>query len=212
MTDFSSIKYIGGELCFDFVNTVHDRSKSDSPDYFDGGYLAMAGWAKQAGVLPGKTMAVLLARARKEPEKAAAAYKKGLQIRGNLFSVLAAIAEGRKPSTLDIAVFNRIISDTFRHKKIVASETGFGEDWETTGYQPELLFWPIIESAHRVIISGDRLKIRKCPSCHWLFSDTSKAGKRVWCSMDTCGAIDKAKRYYQRKKVGSLLNHTIKNI
>lgn len=212
MSDFRSIKYIGGELCLDFVNTVHDRSKADSPDYLAGGYQAMAGWAKQAGVLPAKTMAVLSASARKEPLKAAAAYKKGLQIRDNLFAILLSVADGRQAEPEEIAVFNNFLSEALMHKKIVATGARFSEDWETYRYQLELLLWPIIESAYRVMISGKRHKIRKCPSCHWLFSDKSKAGRRVWCSMDTCGAIDKAKRYYHKKKVRSSLNHSIKNI
>ncbi|WP_344746998.1 CGNR zinc finger domain-containing protein [Streptosporangium vulgare] len=35
-----------------------------------------------------------------------------------------------------------------------------------------------------------------CPSCYWLFLDTSKNGRRRWCSMTTCGSRDKARRYY----------------
>lgn len=45
-------------------------------------------------------------------------------------------------------------------------------------------------------------RIRKCEheSCILHFVDTSKNGKRRWCSMDFCGNRQKAADYYARKK------------
>jgi predicted RNA-binding Zn ribbon-like protein len=48
-------------------------------------------------------------------------------------------------------------------------------------------------------------RIRKCEhkSCILHFVDTSKGGKRRWCSMDLCGNRQKAADFYSRKKVRS---------
>jgi predicted RNA-binding Zn ribbon-like protein len=45
-------------------------------------------------------------------------------------------------------------------------------------------------------------RIRECEhtDCILHFADTSKAGKRRWCSMETCGNRHKAAEFYARKK------------
>ncbi|WP_167568813.1 CGNR zinc finger domain-containing protein [Brevibacillus migulae] len=45
-------------------------------------------------------------------------------------------------------------------------------------------------------------RIRKCEhdECILHFLDTSKAGKRRWCSMETCGNRQKAAEFYARRK------------
>jgi predicted RNA-binding Zn ribbon-like protein len=45
-------------------------------------------------------------------------------------------------------------------------------------------------------------RLKSCPTCGWLFLDASKNRSRRWCSMDTCGAVAKARRYYRRLKDG----------
>jgi predicted RNA-binding Zn ribbon-like protein len=44
-------------------------------------------------------------------------------------------------------------------------------------------------------------RVRACPGlgdCGWLFLDTSKSGRRRWCSMEGCGSRAKMRRYYAR--------------
>lgn len=45
-------------------------------------------------------------------------------------------------------------------------------------------------------------RIRECehPECILYFVDTSKSGKRRWCSMELCGNRQKAAEFYARKK------------
>ncbi|WNC15147.1 CGNR zinc finger domain-containing protein [Brevibacillus brevis] len=46
-------------------------------------------------------------------------------------------------------------------------------------------------------------RIRKCEheDCVLYFADTSKAGKRRWCSMELCGNRQKAATFYKRKNL-----------
>jgi len=39
-----------------------------------------------------------------------------------------------------------------------------------------------------------RERLRSCPRC-WLFLDTSRGGKRRWCSMQVCGNREKVSRH-----------------
>ena len=40
-----------------------------------------------------------------------------------------------------------------------------------------------------------RERLRSCPRCGWLFLDTSRGGKRRWCSMRVCGNREKVSRH-----------------
>jgi predicted RNA-binding Zn ribbon-like protein len=45
---------------------------------------------------------------------------------------------------------------------------------------------------------GQRSRLRRCATlneCGWVFYDKSKSGARRWCSMETCGAVAKMRRY-----------------
>ena len=63
-----------------------------------------------------------------------------------------------------------------------------------------LLRLRIVEAAVALLISDAMLKVKACPTCGWLFLDVSKNQSRRWYSMDTCGAVAKARRYYRRLK------------
>lgn len=38
-------------------------------------------------------------------------------------------------------------------------------------------------------------RVRSCGRCGWLFLDSSRGGRRRWCSMSTCGNREKATRH-----------------
>jgi predicted RNA-binding Zn ribbon-like protein len=52
------------------------------------------------------------------------------------------------------------------------------------------------------VFSRDRAFVRRCsnPACPLLFLDTSKSGRRRWCSMQTCGNRSKVAAHYQRSR------------
>lgn len=49
-------------------------------------------------------------------------------------------------------------------------------------------------------ISIDRIRQCEHEECILYFADTSKSGKRRWCSMELCGNRQKAAEFYARKK------------
>ena len=42
-------------------------------------------------------------------------------------------------------------------------------------------------------------RVKACPSCAWLFVDTSNGRRRRWCDMRSCGNRAKAQRFYARR-------------
>ena len=43
-------------------------------------------------------------------------------------------------------------------------------------------------------------RTRECATCTWIFIDTSRGGQRRWCSMATCGNIEKSRRHYELRR------------
>ena len=65
--------------------------------------------------------------------------------------------------------------------------------------------WPVALSAAELLMLGDLGRVEECPGsdgCGWLFFDSSKNGRRRWCSMEGCGSRDKMRRLYARKRNG----------
>jgi predicted RNA-binding Zn ribbon-like protein len=63
-----------------------------------------------------------------------------------------------------------------------------------------LLRLRIVEAGVALLVSDAMLRVKSCPTCGWFFLDLSKNQSRRWCSMDTCGAVAKSRRYYQKFK------------
>lgn len=49
-------------------------------------------------------------------------------------------------------------------------------------------------------ISFDRIRRCEHEACTLYFADTSKSGKRRWCSMEYCGNRQKATKFYDKKR------------
>jgi predicted RNA-binding Zn ribbon-like protein len=68
---------------------------------------------------------------------------------------------------------------------------------------PTDLYLPLrmaLKSAYDILTGEEPRRIKECGACGWLFLDRSKNNARRWCDMQSCGSIDKSRRYYQRKK------------
>jgi len=68
------------------------------------------------------------------------------------------------------------------------------------GEGPLAVLAPIARAAADLVIATDPARVRRCAShpCSRWFVDTSKGGRRRWCSMATCGNRAKAAKHRQR--------------
>ncbi|MBZ9993133.1 CGNR zinc finger domain-containing protein [Mesorhizobium sp. BH1-1-4] len=48
-----------------------------------------------------------------------------------------------------------------------------------------------------MVETNDRRRVRECKGrqCGWLFLDTSRGGRRRWCSDETCGTRSRVTRF-----------------
>ena len=197
--NISKIRRDGGNLCLDFINTVHDRTELPARDYLES-YSDMIDWLELVKGFPIPAIDSLRKIAQEHPNEASQVFTSLIQIREMLFGIFSALAHAKKPSGSNLATLNDLISETMNHMRVEFSQGKFKENWTSEITDLRSALWPITKSALELLLSGDFKRLKECPRCRWLFYDTSKNGKRRWCSMETCGSNDKALRYYYRNK------------
>ena len=69
---------------------------------------------------------------------------------------------------------------------------------DPTGEALARLVTPLVEA----IADGETARFRVCANhdCRWVFEDESRAGRRRWCDMSSCGNRAKVRRYRERKR------------
>lgn len=191
-----TLELVGGALCLDFVNTINSRV-NPVHDYLTE-YSDLVGWAKKVEILsPGQTCR-LQKRAKQSTADAEAALGKSRMLRELLFRLFSNAARESRQRQQDIEKFlleyGKTIAESHLQKKNNHYTLSWSVDKELDG-----LLNPIIHSGGELLLYGDLAHLKECPGCGWLFLDTSKNQSRRWCSMNTCGARDKMRRYHKRK-------------
>jgi predicted RNA-binding Zn ribbon-like protein len=84
------------------------------------------------------------------------------------------------------------------HGRIEVRMGADGREQRTVAVDDER--WRLPWLAAQNLLELDRERIRACAGhdCVLHFYDTSRAGKRMWCSMAGCGNRAKARRHYER--------------
>lgn len=64
----------------------------------------------------------------------------------------------------------------------------------------------VAEPLIAIVAAGDTDRLRICANdgCRWVFHDTSRTGRRRWCSMASCGNRAKAARHRARRRTAAV--------
>jgi predicted RNA-binding Zn ribbon-like protein len=116
-----------------------------------------------------------------------------------LYRLFSNAAKGLEPDKKDIEMFVSLYGESISHGQLMKEENHYKTTWKVDESFDALL-WPIVHSAGELPLSEELDHVKECPSCGWLFLDTSKNQSRRWCSMNTCGARDKMRRYHRRRR------------
>ena len=178
------LELVGNALCLDFANT-RNRRPVPGPDHLaepDG----LRNWAVRAG-LPRP------ARRADETDRADA-----LLLRDAISRVFVAVASGDRPVSRDLAVLNRLAAEGLAAAALADAGAAYEIRW-TSGRARRVL-WAVADSAVELLRHGPLDRVGECPSCGWVFLDTSRNGRRRWCSMAMCGGAVKSARHYERTR------------
>ncbi len=125
--------------------------------------------------------------------------------RAALRRVWDAQVEGHTPPEDAIAVIN----DVLRHVAPIELRAGLTgitvghrhADDDPTGEALARIVQPLVDA----IAGGETSRFRVCANdgCRWVFEDTSRAGRRRWCDMTTCGNRAKVQRFRSKRRGGT---------
>jgi len=199
----SPFEFTGGNLCLDFADTVNGRT-TDHPEELLTDYGRLLQWAEESGAIGRKTAERLHRLASENPGGAEATLRNAVQLRGALFDIFSAVAEKRAIPVAALAILNKVIRQVSHHIEIAHLNGRFMWDWLEPEANLDSMLWPVARAAADLLCSDEIVYVRECASdtCAWLFLDKTKNHRRRWCDMKICGNRDKARRYYQRQKVG----------
>jgi predicted RNA-binding Zn ribbon-like protein len=192
-----TLELVGGVLCLDFVNTVNSRHELEH-DYF-ASYADLVDWFGKMEILSPAQARSLKQKAAQESSKADVIFGKTREMRENMYRVFSAIAGGSNPKEGDLNAIAQLYQDAIANGRLIRADGHFVFDWKPDKSLDGFL-WLISASAQSLLSSKEVEQVKECPSCGWLFLDTSKNQSRRWCSMNTCGARDKMRRYHGKLK------------
>ena len=95
---------------------------------------------------------------------------------------------------------NKLMAEHSMHTRLKTNGKSYLTELWFEPREPEDLFAPLAHSAATLFVTADRKRVRKCAQCVLHFYDTSKKGRRRWCSMQLCGNRFKVAVYASRRR------------
>lgn len=205
-----SLPLIGGQLCLDFANTA-DWHASEAPEELLRTYADLVAWGLHVPILSEEDAAALRRLASADPAAAEDALGRARELREAIFRIFTAVAQRCPVPMSDLALLNRALAAALPHRRLAASgqgrQGGAACIWHWEGLAAALdgILWPAAVSAAELLTAAELSRVGCCADerCGWLFLDTSKNGRRRWCSMEGCGNRAKARRHYQRQRAAT---------
>ncbi|MBN9516251.1 MAG: ABATE domain-containing protein [Alphaproteobacteria bacterium] len=177
------------DLCLEFVNTRYWRGQATPTETLNQPE-DLAAWSTANG---GPKSAKPLAR--KE-------FDQAIELRELIHRLFDAEAQDKTPATRDLEALNQALAEAPARTTLRRERGLYGWDVDIRSGTALAMLAPVLWSAGD-LLAGPRLdRVRRCanPECGWLFFDDSRAGKRRWCSMQSCGNRAKAKRHYHKSR------------
>ena len=186
----------------DFINTLdlwplpHDHL--ESPE-------AALDWLVDHDLLHREARAHLLAQFTGTPAVGAEMLEKMRRVRQAMRGVMEAAGARRAPDPGELDEINRALRTHYIYELVPAPD-GVSLDHRHQGDPVDGAMARLTESIARELIQGDTSRLRICenPQCRWVFKDTSRTGKRKWCSMRSCGNRAKVARHRARRRAATI--------
>lgn len=136
------------------------------------------------------------------PERCHKVMEELREIRGRFRGVLEQASSGWPIDPMFISELNDKLATFHTRIQLTPSEIGFDLETQLVEDGPEKLMYPILKDIAEFLASDQLVKSRQCASetCDLYFINTSRNGRRRWCSMSTCGNRAKVNAYLKRKE------------
>jgi predicted RNA-binding Zn ribbon-like protein len=180
-------QFVGGHPVLDLTNTVFNRAHPAPDNELLKTPSDVLTWCESVGLLdsaptPGDAAGGLVDEVR--------------TVREHAWAVFDAVSRGQPVPTGSLGALLERSGAGVRagHVRDVDPDLGhLAADWSAPGAIATALS---LLTVHAVFtLPAER--VRGCGRCGWLFLDSSRGGRRRWCSMSTCGNREKASRHRQ---------------
>jgi predicted RNA-binding Zn ribbon-like protein len=188
------LRIVGGDVALDFVNT----EDGDPPMECLRGYGDLVAWSVLVGLFSAEEGERLVGEADLRPEDAEAVYRDALRLRGALYGVFRALAEGGDVPERGLETLRGYEREALSRGKLVQGDRGFSWEWKD-GRDLAGMLWPVAHAATQLLTSGDLDRLKLCAGCYWVFLDASRNRSRRWCTMEVCGTDAKMRRYVAKR-------------
>jgi predicted RNA-binding Zn ribbon-like protein len=178
--------FIGGHPALDLTNTVFNRAYPVPDNELLKTPTDVLTWCESVGLfenapaLSGGAADCLVTEVR--------------SIREHVWAVFDAVSRGEVVPGAALGVLLERSGAGLRAGRLRGTDARPGHlaaDWGVPGAIPEALSLLSVQA----LFTLPAERIRACGRCGWLFLDSSRGGRRRWCSMSTCGNREKASRH-----------------
>lgn len=190
----ATMKLVAGDSVLDFTNTVDCRLGEWRGDVLVD-YADLVAWAVRVDVLGAGLADALLATAAGDTRAAERALERAKALREALYRIFLSESEGRGDAHEDMDLLNDWILRATGQRRLVA-DGAVGWRW-CDGVSLDAVTFRVAMAATDLLLKRDRRPVRACPGphCGWLFLDTTKGGRRLWCSSQGCGTRVRVARF-----------------
>jgi predicted RNA-binding Zn ribbon-like protein len=192
-----TMSLLGGHPVLDFVNTVDSRIGREGPDYLNS-YGDLLTFAERIALADPETLAAARQAAAEDPDAAEAALARARRLREALYRICRSESTDEAVPAEDTALLEAAIRSALGKRRLSAGPSGLAwtfppvEDLDAVSDR-------IAIAALDLLLDGKaaRRPIRECPgrNCGWLFIDSSRGGRRRWCSDSTCGTGARVRKF-----------------
>ena len=211
MNQDSHFVFDGGTLALDLLNTR--RFNADQPLDLLQSPEDLIIWLTAAGLPDGADCAELSS----SPPNRRILLDEALWLRRDILLIVQSLVAGELPPPYTVDALNRILTESgtsFRLDSLTIPPEGDQEErmegqlvLNVHEHISSVLgvLQPIALSTARIVTEANPTRIRQCASsnCMYWFLDTSKSGRRRWCSMSRCGNRAKVAKHYRQRSTPS---------
>lgn len=180
--------FIGDHPTLDLTNTVFTRHQPGDDNDLLNSPRDVGNWFQFAGLATS-------AQADAISAISAPGFLENVRaLREECFAVFAALAAQKPPAAHALGILFGEAAQGFSAHRLKPGKTDTAPEivhFDDPGAVTAFLAAIAVEAS----IVLPRPRLHACPRCGWLFLDTSRGGKRRWCSMQTCGNREKASRH-----------------
>lgn len=187
-----------GNLALDLLNTVR-ISRGQVVDIL-GTPDGLRAWLRRNGLWTEG----ILSQTLESPASARVALIEAHRLRLEIYRLVEAFSRGRKIPDATLFGVNRFLEASCTSAGLTSTRQGLRLEMRDRARDVLSGFAPFALAAARLVTTVQPSRVRRCASARCLtwFVDTSKGGRRRWCSMSRCGNRTKAERHRRKRTSG----------